>query len=353
MTEWHHIELFADHLSRCAVRAGDTVVVLSETRSRPALVETARLAAQSLGAAVADVVLPTPGNGGPVPIRSTGASQAIQGHRAALAALRACDLAVDCTVEGLLHAPELGDILRAGTRILMIANEEPETFERFRQHPDLAGRVARGVELMKAATTMRVTSPAGTDLTVGLTGGFVAGSVGYTATPGDIAHWPGGLCLVFPAAGTVRGTLVLAPGDLNLTFKEYVRDEIRLTIEDDHVTAIDGDGVDAQLLRSYLAAWDERAAYAVSHAGFGMNPQGRWDALPLYDKQQTNAVEQRVFAGNFLYSTGANEVAGRFTRGHFDLPMRGCTISLDEAIVVRDGQLQGDLAPTIDELARS
>src|SRR2546430_10415339 len=32
--------------------------------------------------------------------------------------------------------------------------------------------------------------------------------------------WPGGLCLAFPRARSVNGLLVLAPGDLNLTFKD-------------------------------------------------------------------------------------------------------------------------------------
>ena len=36
-----------------------------------------------------------------------------------------------------------------------------------------------------------------------------------------------------------------------------------------------------------------------------------------------------------LYSTGANEFAGRFTEGHFE--MMDCTISLDGHVVVRDG----------------
>ncbi|HBN31772.1 MAG TPA: peptidase M29, partial [Rhodobacteraceae bacterium] len=43
--------------------------------------------------------------------------------------------------------------------------------------------------------------------------------------------------------------------------------------------------------------------------------------------------------GNFLYSTGANEFAGRFTQGHFDLPMMGTTITVDETCVVKDGVL--------------
>jgi 2,5-dihydroxypyridine 5,6-dioxygenase len=55
-------------------------------------------------------------------------------------------------------------------------------------------------------------------------------------------------------------------------------------------------------------------------------------------------VEFRALAGSFLWSTGANQYAGRFTQGHFDLPMRNCTIALDGQVVVKDGVLQGDLA---------
>ena len=79
-------------------------------------------------------------------------------------------------------------------------------------------------------------------------------------------------------------------------------------------------------MRSYFAAWGDRDAYAVSHAGWGMNPGARWDAMTMYDKNDFNGTELRAFAGNFLYSTGANEVAGRRTLGHFDLPLRRCTV---------------------------
>jgi 2,5-dihydroxypyridine 5,6-dioxygenase len=64
----------------------------------------------------------------------------------------------------------------------------------------------------------------------------------------------------------------------------------------------------------------------------------------MYDKRDFNGTELRAFAGNFLYSTGANETAGRYTQGHFDLPVRKCTIQLDGETVVKDGVLQGDLA---------
>jgi 2,5-dihydroxypyridine 5,6-dioxygenase len=73
--------------------------------------------------------------------------------------------------------------------------------------------------------------------------------------------------------------------------------------------------------------------------GYGLNADARWDSMALYDKRDFNGTELRAFAGNFLYSTGANEVAGRHTRGHFDLPLRGCTVTLDDVAVVQGGQL--------------
>ncbi len=345
MTEWRHVEAFRAHFQRCALQPGEVVTILHESTSRASLVAIARLAAVSLGARVAEVVVPTPTAVHPVPIRSTGASQALAGNPAVLAALGASDLVIDCTVEGLLHAPELGQILGAGARVLMISNEHPDVFDRIAWDDDLPRRVALGLDRLRAAGEMRITSAAGTDLRVRLAGAFTAGSTGCTDGPGSIAHWPGGLVLAFPAAGSVDGRLVLQPGDLNLTFNLYVTSRVALTIEDDHVVDIEGDGLDAELFREYLSAFD-RSALATSHVGWGMNPGARWEALACYDTADAWGTEARAFAGNFLYSTGANENAGRFTAGHFDLPMRHCTVDLDGQPVVVDGRLVADLAPS-------
>jgi 2,5-dihydroxypyridine 5,6-dioxygenase len=226
----------------------------------------------------------------------------------------------------------------------MISAEHPENIERWAHDPSLADRVGKGVAMLEEASQMRVRSDAGTDLSVSLDGSFRAGSHGWCSEPGTIAHWPGGLVLAFPAAGSVNGSVVLAPGDVNLTFKQYIRDVIELTIVDDYVTEIAGVGLDVDLMRSYLASFEEPEAYAVSHVGWGMNAGAHWEALAMWDKGDLNGTELRAFAGNFLYSTGANEVAGRFTRGHFDLPMRNCTVSLDGIVVVDCGELQGELA---------
>ncbi len=341
--EWRWINRYAEQFTACQVTEGEYAVVLSESSSKPEIVESARIALEMLGAAVADVRMPTPPNPGPLPIRSTGASQALAGHRSAVAACASADFVVDCTAEGLLHAPELGQILDGGARVLMISAEHPENTERWPHDPALKDKVEHGVSLLQSASVMTITSEAGTDLRVDLTDAFRAGSYGWCTEPGSIAHWPGGLVLAFPAANTVNGTVVLARGDINLTFKEYIREQITLTLENDFVTDIAGDGHDAELMRSYVAAFDEPEAYAISHIGWGMNPAARWESMAMWDKSALNGTELRAFAGNVVFSTGANEVAGRFCRGHFDLPMRNCTVALDGEVVVDAGVLRDDL----------
>ena len=95
------------------------------------------------------------------------------------------------------------------------------------------------------------------------------------------------------------------------------------------------------MMRRYLAAWGEREAYAVSHVGFGLNEKARYEALAMYGRRDTNGTELRAVAGNFLFSTGANEFAGRYTAGHFDLPVMGTTIAVDGVEVVKAGVVQG------------
>ena len=338
------LDAFEAVLKRCALQPQDTVAILCETQSRPVLVELARLAASRLGSRPFVLTLPSVfGAPGEPVTRSTGASPALQQLGPVIAALQSSTLVIDCTVEGLMHSPELPAILQGDgasqPRIVYVSNEHPEALARLLPDDATEARVKAHVRRLRGATAMRVTSPAGTDLHIALQGAVVGGNWGSTTRPGTLTHWPGGLVLAFPAAGSVNGRLVLAEGDVNLTFKRYIERPISLHIEHDYVTHIEGGGVDAELLRSHFAAWGERDAYAVSHVGYGLCEAARWDSMALYDKRDFNGTELRAFAGNFLYSTGANETAGRYTRGHFDWPMRDCTVSLDGTVVVDQGKV--------------
>lgn len=338
------IDTFTRVFELCKIQPGDPIAILSETQSREINVHLAELALLRLKARPYHIVLPTPPQRSAVPIRSTGASDAIGMLGPVVTALASSAMVIDCTVEGMIHAPETRQVLQGGSRILYVSNDHPELLERCEPDPALRAKVHLGRDMMRKAKQMRVTSAAGTNLEIDVEGGFVGGGWGICDTPGTLDHWPGGLVACFPKSGAVNGTLVMDRGDINLTFKRYLESPVTLRFEKDYAVDVEGTGLDAELARSYFKVWGDREAYASSHVGWGMNPRARWDAMTMYDRGDHNGTEQRAFAGNFLFSTGANEHAGRYTLGHFDLPMRNCTISLDNTIVVKDGVLQGELA---------
>jgi 2,5-dihydroxypyridine 5,6-dioxygenase len=333
------LQAFERAFALCGVKAGDVCAVLSESATRAELPALSEAALHRLGARAFHVVMPARVLTAPVPVRSTGASDALGELAPVVQALSGCVFIADCTVEGLQHAVELPRILAGGARVLAISHEHPEILERCLPRAEDEAPVREAMRKLKAAREMQVTSAAGTDLRISLAGARVGGVWGFTSKPGTLSHWPGGLVLAFPAAGSVNGDLVLDAGDVNLTFKRYLANPVHLRIKNDHVVEVLGQHMDAELMRGYFAAWGDPLAYAVSHVGWGLNRRARWDSLNFYDKADFNGTELRAFAGNFLYSTGANEVAGRHTQGHFDLPLRGCTVQLDGVAVVQAGQL--------------
>jgi 2,5-dihydroxypyridine 5,6-dioxygenase len=333
------VDCFERVFRLCGVQAGDACAVLAETQTRPELPLISEMALARIGARPFHLVMPARPLSAPVPVRSTGASEAIGGLSPVVSALAGSVFVADCTVEGLQHAAELPAILKGGARVLAISHEHPEILLRCEPRAEDEAPVREAMRRLKSAREMKVTSAAGTELLIGLAGARVGGVWGFTAKPGTLSHLPAGLVLAFPAAHQVRGHLVLDRGDVNLTFKRYLQDPVTLHIEDDRVVQVEGRHVDGDLIRGYFEAWNDPQAYAVSHVGWGLNRRARWDAMTFYDKADFNGTELRAFAGNFLYSTGANEVAGRHTAGHFDLPLRGCTVALDGEPVVDQGRL--------------
>jgi 2,5-dihydroxypyridine 5,6-dioxygenase len=85
------LEAFETVLRRCALRPGDTVAILGESQSRPALVQLAQLAAARLGCKPFHICVTSPFEPGP-PVRSTGASTALQQIGPVVAALAASTL---------------------------------------------------------------------------------------------------------------------------------------------------------------------------------------------------------------------------------------------------------------------
>ncbi len=136
------IDCFAEVFGRCGVAAGDAVrgpvgnaVAGGERAARRAG------AAQAGRARRSTSIVPTPRQRAPVPVRSTGACDALQrlgpvveragavGDSWPTARSRAC-----CT------RPSCREILKGGARVLMVSNEHPESSSACRPTPALEER---------------------------------------------------------------------------------------------------------------------------------------------------------------------------------------------------------------------
>src|SRR3981189_2893737 len=123
------IDAFCEIFERCAVKSGDTAAILSETQSRALNVHLSELALLRMGAKPFHIIVPTPRNRQIVPVRSTGASEAIQRLVPVITALQHAGFVVDCTIEGLMHAAETPEILKAAARIVVSSKEHPRAGE--------------------------------------------------------------------------------------------------------------------------------------------------------------------------------------------------------------------------------
>jgi len=325
------------NLSR--LEAGQIVTVLTGPMTHPQTLRTAITAATAAGAIVNRLDLP-PVNGAVSHSRDLLAyvgSTPLTGNPAALAMCKASDLVLDLML--LLFSPEQGEILESGTKILL-AVEPPEIL--VRMVPTLADRtrVQAAAARISRAKEMRVTSRAGTDLRCALGQYPPVLEYGFVDEAGRWDHWPSGFILTWPDEGRSHGTIIIDRGDILLPLKRYAADPITLTVDNGYVTRIEG-GLDAELLKDYMEAFQDQEGYAMSHIGWGLQDRARWSTLSLYDAEQTIGMDARAFAGNFLFSLGPNtEVGGsRNTPCHIDIPLRRCTVSLDGAAVVQEGTL--------------
>jgi 2,5-dihydroxypyridine 5,6-dioxygenase len=332
------VALFRKELETCALSPDESLVILSEPSSREDYVGASFAAAQGLGVrSVASVVLP---GGSPVTapgIRSGSGFglAALEQFDSMLEFLKAVDMVVDLTIEGHIHAEMQQSILRAGTRILFVC-DPPEVLARNMTGPQDKARAQAAVAMLKAAKTMHVTSQAGTDLVVDVSECHPGFQTGFTDDPGRWDHWPS--CMVVCWPNRADGQFVLAPGDILFPFKEYVTQPITVSVEDSRVVKVVG-GDQALKVQEYCDEENDDAAPFTSHMGWGLMPTADWLSLGMYNRETLMGMDGRAYEGNFLISTGPHPFKNRVTPFHLDLPMRNCSIALDDSLVVDRGRV--------------
>jgi 2,5-dihydroxypyridine 5,6-dioxygenase len=326
------LEICKKQLELSAVHEGETVVVLSQGLDRLDYADAFLGAAQRLGATTYHLRLPkaAPNSAS----WEVGLSQLAHNPHA-LEALKNADMVIDLIF--LLFSKEQMAIQAAGARMLT-AVEPAELLARLIPTRELRERVEVGVELMSKAKVMRITSKHGTDVTYKIGVYPTVGEYGYTDQPGRWDHWPAAFLFTGGADDGVDGQIVLAPGDVLLPFNTYVTSQVTYTIEKGFIQDIRG-GLDAELIKSYMDSFQDPRGRGMSHIGWGLDDRAKWHGLTQFPGGM--GMELRSFFGNVLFSTGPNNELGgpNDTSCHLDIPMRGCSLFLDDKPIVLHGDV--------------
>ena len=329
--------LFWQEFELCNVTPHETIVVLSDLSSRREYVEASFSAAAELGADIYEMCVNQVPSWTKVGVPTVGAC------KGTVAALEAADLVIG--LHGAFFTAWVQQVRAAGTRVLLVV-DHPDDLDQLIAPPGLKDAVLHADRRLAETKVMRIVSDAGTDLSVACGEYPVMSQYGYADEPGRMDQWGVGHVHTFPNEGSANGRVVIAPGDIIiLPYCRYAVDEIHLDISDGFIRKIEG-GLDAQLMNTWLSehqtSSEDLDPFAVSHLGWGLNPRARWDCIALYgDEPERSYAATRAFPGNFLFSTGPNSQGGgtRTTRGHYDVPMRDCTIMLDNDVIIDGGHI--------------
>jgi 2,5-dihydroxypyridine 5,6-dioxygenase len=339
VSDYQMIKAWDEVLKLSKLQSGQTVAILCAPHTHPQTLRTAMIASQAAGAIVTKIELP--------PINAEKATSRdlmnylgetpLTNNPVALAALKSADLVLDLML--LLFSPEQMEILESGTKILL-AVEPPEVLVRTVPTEADRKRVLSASKVLRQAKQMHVTSRAGTDVIFKIGEFPTICEYGFCEEPGRWDHWPSGFLFTFANEGGSDGRIAIDRGDILLPQKNYVSDKITLNVRGGFVRDIEGD-IDAALMREFMEAYNDPEAYAIAHIGWGMQPRCYWHTLSLLDREASTGMDARAFEGNFLFSLGPNNEAGgpRKTACHLDIPLRNCTVKIDDTVVVLDGKV--------------
>lgn len=317
------VDLFKTVLTHCRLQSSETLLVYTDNHSHPHYAAAFMAAGQMLGATAFQMNVPAN-----TPAVETGIIARCWNE---------ADLVVDlASITTSIYRPLRTNALKAGTRILRVTDPE-DVLYRMPPDPVVRDRAKAAEALLGGARRLHVTSEAGTDIEVDISGRVAFGLWGVVDRPGTWDHWPMGLVVVGGNRQGTNGRLVADVGDLLLAMPRYVNDRITVQVSDGVITSIEG-GADARVLQKWFEGWRDPRAYWISHIGWGLDHRTVWTRMQRKDEGGTGDAEsfygvmQIAFGRDTSFLGGTNDVPA-----HMDFDCLGNSVSVDGLEVLRGG----------------
>lgn len=319
----------ARRLTRCGgIQPEEEVLIITDDRMDPVVVDAfARRVREDGGELVVATMRARSGSGQEPPAQIAGA-------------MRTAKLAIELTSEFVHHSIARQSAQRAGLRYLFIGDIDREMLESpgavYADFHEIAPRIVRMSEEITRGSTMRITSPAGTDMSFDLAGRSGRALTGLAQEPSQFGAPP---CLeggVIPKPGGSDGRVVV---DAYCVGVGLIEEQIAVTVENGRAVAIEG-GREAARLRELIEGAQNENAWNVSEVGIGFN-----DTALLIDNV-TSAESIYGTAHIALGSTPADLDIEMISAGiHLDMVFHKPTITVDDTVAMRDGEFLLDFEP--------
>lgn len=249
-------------------------------------------------------------------------------------AMKRADVVLAPVSRSITHTRAVKEAASAGARILVMTAFTERLMTSGGIEADFGAQrpvCERLAELFTEAKTARLTTPAGTDLTMDIEGRRGNALTCVVDRPGMFSPVPNIEANVSPIEGSSEGVIVV---DASIPYIGIglLEEPVMMRVERGFITDIQG-GHQAGVLREDLEAKNDPNVYNIAELGVGLNPKSRMTGIMLDDEG---------VLGSAHIGIGTNITLGGRVKAaiHYDLVLWRPTIELDGQRVTEEGKIK-------------
>ncbi len=242
--------------------------------------------------------------------------------------MKGFDVLIIPTSKSMSHTIARREACEAGARCVTLPGILEDTMERTlnADYQEIARRSIKLAELVNQGKVAKVTTPAGTDITMSIEGRECHADTGLVHNPGDFSNLPAGEAYIAPMEGTANGIIMV---DGAMVGK--VKKPIQIVVKDGFATEITGDK-SADELEKILEPFGQPGRN-VAELGIGTNHKAQIVGSVLEDEKVMGTVHMALGDNK---SMGGNVSV----QSHLDGILLKPTLWIDDKKIMEDGNLK-------------
>ncbi|NIA06094.1 MAG: hypothetical protein GWP14_00395 [Actinobacteria bacterium] len=245
----------------------------------------------------------------------------------------AADVVLACTTFSLSHSLLRVNFCKKGGRFLSLADYDLNMLRGGGTMADYAAMVPivqRVANFFESGQTVRLTTKLGTDITLSAEGRDANAASAYCTKPGDFGSPPDIEANFAPVEHLTEGLLIV-DGSIPVPQIGLLKKPITVEVRRGRAVKVRG-GEQADMLCKIWDSYGDSSVRIAAELGIGLNPAAKLCGRMLED--------EGVF-GTAHIGFGANTTIGGQNAGpvHIDLICREATVTVDEKVIMKNGQL--------------